>query len=278
MLTVDRHGLPSALAERLTDEVRASFAETPREGRFKFLAQALNLDEAALLAELSRLTGLEVLEEPAIDPEGMKILPEDSRDYARQVEALPPEMVMSAEDLVEAALRGLEAVAYERAVEGREMVILRLVADGLSSKEIAKELDVSPRTIEVHRARVMEKLGARNTADLLRIVLLQDDQSSPKPSFTRPTSFMSAASAPSPSTRMVMLSPRAAPSIINPMIELPVTQLSSLLTCTCTASGNRETAVTNLALARACNPRALVITTVCSVIARFPAPAGQRRR
>jgi hypothetical protein len=42
MLTVDRHGLPSALAERLTDEVRASFAETPREGRFKFLAQALN--------------------------------------------------------------------------------------------------------------------------------------------------------------------------------------------------------------------------------------------
>ena len=45
MLTVDRHGLPSALAERLTDEVRASFAETPREGRFKFLAQALGLDD-----------------------------------------------------------------------------------------------------------------------------------------------------------------------------------------------------------------------------------------
>ena len=54
MLTVDRHGLPSALAERLTDEVRASFAETPREGRFKFLAQALNLDEAALLAEVHK--------------------------------------------------------------------------------------------------------------------------------------------------------------------------------------------------------------------------------
>jgi hypothetical protein len=56
MLTVDRHGLPSALAERLTDEVRASFAETPREGRFKFLAQALNLDEAALLADYPTLT------------------------------------------------------------------------------------------------------------------------------------------------------------------------------------------------------------------------------
>ena len=90
MLTVDRHGLPSALAERLTDEVRASFAETPREGRFKFLAQALNLDEAALLAELSRLTGLEVLEEPAIDPEGMKILPARIASEAQVVPTLLP--------------------------------------------------------------------------------------------------------------------------------------------------------------------------------------------
>ena len=60
MLTVDRHGLPSALAERLTDEARASFAETPREGRFKFLAQALGLEGAvATTSELvnGRYTG-----------------------------------------------------------------------------------------------------------------------------------------------------------------------------------------------------------------------------
>ena len=63
MLTADQHGLPRALAERLGDEARAAFAEAPREARFKLLAQALNLDEAALLAELARLTGLEVLEE-----------------------------------------------------------------------------------------------------------------------------------------------------------------------------------------------------------------------
>jgi len=75
MLTVDRHGLPSALAERLTDEARAAFAESPREARFKFLAQALNLNEAGLLAELAKLTGFEVLDEPAIDLEGLKILP-----------------------------------------------------------------------------------------------------------------------------------------------------------------------------------------------------------
>ena len=53
MLTADQHGLPRALAERLGDEARAAFAEAPREARFKLLAQALNLDEAALLAELA---------------------------------------------------------------------------------------------------------------------------------------------------------------------------------------------------------------------------------
>ena len=75
MLTADQHGLPRALAERLGDEARAAFAEAPREARFRLLAQALNLDEAALLAELARLTGLEVLAEPAIDAEGLKVLP-----------------------------------------------------------------------------------------------------------------------------------------------------------------------------------------------------------
>ncbi len=53
----------------------------------------------------------------------------------------------------------------------REREVLQLIADGQSNKEAGRELGISPRTIEVHRARVMEKLGARNTADLMRIVL-----------------------------------------------------------------------------------------------------------
>lgn len=62
----------------------------------------------------------------------------------------------------------------------REREVLQLISNGQSNKQAGRELGISPRTIEVHRARVMEKLGARNTADLLRIVLLQDDQSSPR--------------------------------------------------------------------------------------------------
>lgn len=53
----------------------------------------------------------------------------------------------------------------------RERQVLQLITDGQSNKEAGRELGISPRTIEVHRARVMEKLGARNTADLMRIVL-----------------------------------------------------------------------------------------------------------
>jgi FixJ family two-component response regulator len=53
----------------------------------------------------------------------------------------------------------------------REFQVLELIAKGASSKEAGRHLGISPRTIEVHRARVMEKLGAKNTIDLVHIVL-----------------------------------------------------------------------------------------------------------
>ena len=56
-------------------------------------------------------------------------------------------------------------------VTEREMVILRMVADGLSSKEIAKALDVSPRTIEAHRSNLFSKLGVNSLAELIRFYL-----------------------------------------------------------------------------------------------------------
>lgn len=53
----------------------------------------------------------------------------------------------------------------------REREVLGRIAQGASNKEAGRELGISPRTIEVHRARIMEKLGAKNAADLMRIVL-----------------------------------------------------------------------------------------------------------
>ena len=53
----------------------------------------------------------------------------------------------------------------------RESEVLTLVAGGASNKEAGRRLKISPRTVEVHRARIMAKLGAKNAADLVRIVL-----------------------------------------------------------------------------------------------------------
>lgn len=53
----------------------------------------------------------------------------------------------------------------------REKEVLAQIAAGASNKEAGRHLGISPRTIEVHRARIMEKLGAKNAADLVRIVL-----------------------------------------------------------------------------------------------------------
>ena len=58
----------------------------------------------------------------------------------------------------------------------RERQVSELIAAGQSNKGAAYMLGISPRTVEVHRARAMEKLGARNTADLVRISLALSDQ------------------------------------------------------------------------------------------------------
>ena len=53
----------------------------------------------------------------------------------------------------------------------REREVLAQIAGGASNKEAGRRLGISPRTIEVHRASIMIKLGAKNAADLVRITL-----------------------------------------------------------------------------------------------------------
>ena len=56
----------------------------------------------------------------------------------------------------------------------RQKEVLRLVAEGLTSREIAAVLHLSTRTIEVHRWEIMRRLQVRNVAQLLRHALLTD--------------------------------------------------------------------------------------------------------
>ena len=53
----------------------------------------------------------------------------------------------------------------------REREILDRVVAGKHNREIARELEISVRTVEVHKARVMAKMGVERVADLLRVVL-----------------------------------------------------------------------------------------------------------
>ncbi len=56
----------------------------------------------------------------------------------------------------------------EKALTDREKEVFDLLVEGHQNKVVAHKLGISTRTVEVHRARVMEKLGARSLADLVK--------------------------------------------------------------------------------------------------------------
>jgi len=53
----------------------------------------------------------------------------------------------------------------------RETQVLKFVAEGLANKNIASRLDISVRTVEIHRAHLMRKLGIKNTAALVKYAI-----------------------------------------------------------------------------------------------------------
>ncbi len=65
-----------------------------------------------------------------------------------------------------------EARALLSRLTQRENEILDMVARGWMTKEIARAMGVSPRTVETHRANLAEKLGTTSVAEMVRLVLL----------------------------------------------------------------------------------------------------------
>lgn len=77
-------------------------------------------------------------------------------------------------EAVEKSRRALAAravAARMAALTARETDVVRLVAAGRHNKEIARELDLSPRTVEAHRAQAMKKLGVHTAAELAALAL-----------------------------------------------------------------------------------------------------------
>ena len=72
----------------------------------------------------------------------------------------------------EATQRPAVAAVGQRPLTKREREVLQLISEGYSNKQGALRMRISPRTFESHRAEAMRKLGARNTAELVRTALL----------------------------------------------------------------------------------------------------------
>ena len=69
--------------------------------------------------------------------------------------------------------------ARHEALTPREREVLALVMSGKANKVMAADLGLSQRTVEVHRARVMEKMGASSLAHLVRMVLDLEESAGP---------------------------------------------------------------------------------------------------
>jgi RNA polymerase sigma factor (sigma-70 family) len=87
------------------------------------------------------------------------------------------QIIAAVEKAMARLLIGAVAESAENAIKAarekltqREREVMDLMIKGLHNRHIAKELNISPRTVEVHKARVMEKLGVKNLVDFGRLV------------------------------------------------------------------------------------------------------------
>jgi len=151
------------------------------------LASQLNGALTALvlyMAEIGRLSrdGLE----RAADREYLRTLVESAVQQTERVCALvhqmsdgisnsTPDRNHAWERSATRAKDGVRQFAAAKRLTRREREVLHLISEGYSNKEGALLMRISPRTFESHRAEAMRKLGARNTADLVRAALLNPD-------------------------------------------------------------------------------------------------------
>ncbi|MCI0478605.1 MAG: response regulator transcription factor [Anaerolineales bacterium] len=81
---------------------------------------------------------------------------------------LPPRITQT---VVSAISESSDAQEERPLLTEREVEVLRLVAEGLSSREIAERLNISVKTVDTHRANIMEKLGVHNSAELIKLAI-----------------------------------------------------------------------------------------------------------
>lgn len=82
------------------------------------------------------------------------------------------ESAIASDQAYRASTRHLQSIRERReTLTNREREVLQLVVDGFLNKQIARELGISEKTVEVHRANLMRKMQADGVAELVRMVL-----------------------------------------------------------------------------------------------------------
>jgi DNA-binding NarL/FixJ family response regulator len=201
VLLADDHRL---VAERIKNILTAEFDLVGIvEDGIELIAATKTLRPDVIVSDISmpNLNGIETLEElKKVDPGIRMIFLTMHRDvvYARRAleagaygfvlkHAAPQELIMA----VRAALEGrkfltpilagevldamrlgpAQVVDQAASLTLRQRQILNLLAEGLSAKQMAKKLEISQRTVEFHKYRMMETLGAKSTSDLIHFAI-----------------------------------------------------------------------------------------------------------
>jgi len=201
VLLADDHRV---VAEGLKGILAAEFdiADVVQDGRALIVA-AKTLRPDVIVSDITMpdLNGIEALEElKKHDPDVRVIFLTMHRDivYARRAlkagacgfvlkHAASEELIMAvraalegrlfitpllAAELLDATGRGPQLATDQLAsLSLRQREILRLLADGLSAKQIAAKLGISHRTVEFHKYRMMESLGAKSGSDLIHFAI-----------------------------------------------------------------------------------------------------------
>jgi two-component system, LuxR family, response regulator FixJ len=160
----------------------------------EFLAAAPSLHPGCLIADI-RMPGMDGLEmQQRLIGRGLPfpfIVITGHGDVPLAVRAMKAgaldfiEKPFAADTILDKAKSGLDCLGAPRQVDEltatattrlkvlspREREVLEGLLTGLSNKSIAYELGISPRTVEIHRARVMEKMGVRSLSELVRMGL-----------------------------------------------------------------------------------------------------------
>ena len=112
--------------------------------------------DVAMAVEAMKLGAVDFVQKPYRE--------EDLLEKVRQA------LIMDAEQ--QEALRYKERLQERIAsLTPRELEIMDMMIDGNANKVIAIELDISQRTVEIHRSRVMQKMGTHSLAQLVQMVL-----------------------------------------------------------------------------------------------------------